>query len=472
MKPKILLSLALVLSGAWAQPAVTNQFSDGDTLARIPVLPGVNSILFSPDGKTIATLRGNNTFWHKFDDSLTLQLWAVPSGALLWTASEPVYCGISFSPDSSLLLGRAGSGRVVFWSVVDGKEERSLTQSSFSVERTIFLPDGQTMAEAVNRYMRDEGEVRLWEAKTGRYIRTLKGQSNAICALAVSPDGKTLAAASDSGEFCKVSVLDVGTGLLRQTLPMQKEVFEVDSMAFSPNGETLAVGALVHDPGMTDITLWDLASGQLKRSLEAGKSSTDNSFYLRAFVAFSPDGETLVNVGANQTMKLWSAATGKLQGAVGEATPPQPGCFTVQFTQNGLLSAKVNPLDQVEVQFWNSNPRTVHTLINGNVYHPPPLTPDEMAALRAKADAIAKERDERALKFDLEQAETIETSRDPALQKLLNLDHAAGLLRMGERYRDGDGVPKDLAKARDYFEKAVAAGSPSAAEELSKLNPD
>ncbi|MGD0017570.1 MAG: hypothetical protein ABSC38_08675 [Verrucomicrobiia bacterium] len=57
----------------------------------------------------------------------------------------------------------------------------------------------------------------------------------------------------------------------------------------------------------------------------------------------------------------------------------------------------------------------------------------------------------------------------------LNQDQAArgepyGLLRMGERYRDGDGVPKDLAKARDYLSKAAAAGEPSAADELSRLD--
>jgi len=46
---------------------------------------------------------------------------------------------------------------------------------------------------------------------------------------------------------------------------------------------------------------------------------------------------------------------------------------------------------------------------------------------------------------------------------------AYGLLRMGERYRDGEGVPKDLDKARDYLTKADAAGSPSAAEELKNL---
>jgi len=41
---------------------------------------------------------------------------------------------------------------------------------------------------------------------------------------------------------------------------------------------------------------------------------------------------------------------------------------------------------------------------------------------------------------------------------------------LGERYRDGDGVEKDLAKAKDYLTKAAAAGSLSATDELSKLN--
>jgi len=40
---------------------------------------------------------------------------------------------------------------------------------------------------------------------------------------------------------------------------------------------------------------------------------------------------------------------------------------------------------------------------------------------------------------------------------------------MGERYRDGEGVTKDLFKARDYLTKAAAAGSPTAADELMKL---
>jgi hypothetical protein len=46
---------------------------------------------------------------------------------------------------------------------------------------------------------------------------------------------------------------------------------------------------------------------------------------------------------------------------------------------------------------------------------------------------------------------------------------AYGLLRMGERYRDGEGVSKDLTKARDYLTKAAAAGSQTATDDLKIL---
>ena len=77
-------------------------------------------------------------------------------------------------------------------------------------------------------------------------------------------------------------------------------------------------------------------------------------------------------------------------------------------------------------------------------------TPEEIRAADSRTAA-----QERALK---------------ANQQLADSGDAFGLLRMGERYRDGDGVPKDLNKAHDYFTKAAAAGSSTAADDLSKLN--
>jgi len=69
-----------------------------------------------------------------------------------------------------------------------------------------------------------------------------------------------------------------------------------------------------------------------------------------------------------------------------------------------------------------------------------------------------------------------ERQRNAALNQALQSNQAAaaqgdayGLLRMGERYRDGEGVDVDLKKAREYLQKAAAAGSLTAAEELSAL---
>jgi len=46
---------------------------------------------------------------------------------------------------------------------------------------------------------------------------------------------------------------------------------------------------------------------------------------------------------------------------------------------------------------------------------------------------------------------------------------AYGLLRMGERYRDGEGVAKDLAQARNFLHQAALKGSDTAARELAAL---
>jgi localization factor PodJL len=97
----------------------------------------------------------------------------------------------------------------------------------------------------------------------------------------------------------------------------------------------------------------------------------------------------------------------------------------------------------------------------GVVWTPPPPTPEEIAAsnaavalAKAQADATKKKADDAALKYDLD---------------LAAKGDAYGQLRMGERYRDGDGVAKDLAKARQMFSLAADQGNSDAATDLAKL---
>ncbi len=46
---------------------------------------------------------------------------------------------------------------------------------------------------------------------------------------------------------------------------------------------------------------------------------------------------------------------------------------------------------------------------------------------------------------------------------------AYGQLRMGQRYRDGEGVAKDLVTARGWLSKSAYQGQPQARKELSEL---
>ena len=105
----------------------------------------------------------------------------------------------------------------------------------------------------------------------------------------------------------------------------------------------------------------------------------------------------------------------------------------------------------------STNPKSTQTITV------PPVAEEPTEAQKAAAAQAARKAKANAVK---------QSSADRALQ--YNQDLAAKgdsyrLLRMGERYRDGDGVEKDLVKSRDYFTKAVITGNPSAAEELAKL---
>ena len=104
-------------------------------------------------------------------------------------------------------------------------------------------------------------------------------------------------------------------------------------------------------------------------------------------------------------------------------------------------------------------------------------TQDELRKLKDEADARQKAEEielDAQRRAAAEKAAAAEQSmQDKVLQwnqQQADKGDAYGLLRMGERYRDGDGVPKDLAKARENLTKASAAGSSDAADELSKLN--
>ena len=82
------------------------------------------------------------------------------------------------------------------------------------------------------------------------------------------------------------------------------------------------------------------------------------------------------------------------------------------------------------------------------------LTAEEVTAAKTEAQKKKAEMDAAIVKFEMEKSE-----KSSDLYQY----------RVGLRYLNGNGVPKDLAKARDYLSEAAAQGNKEAAAELAKL---
>src|SRR5437899_2278086 len=83
---------------------------------------------------------------------------------------------------------------------------------------------------------------------------------------------------------------------------------QVTSVAYSPDGKTLASGSLDHT-----LRLWELASGKNTATLRGHEAGL-------GCIAYSPDGKTLASGCTYETIKLWDPVSGKELAALkGEA---------------------------------------------------------------------------------------------------------------------------------------------------------
>jgi WD40 repeat protein len=93
-------------------------------------------------------------------DDNTVRLWDVASGKDIRTLtghSEEVKC-IVFSPDGKTLASGSGDYTVRLWDAASGKEILALTGHSGNVTSVTFSPDGKTLASGS-----DDKTIRLWD---------------------------------------------------------------------------------------------------------------------------------------------------------------------------------------------------------------------------------------------------------------------------------------------------------------------
>jgi WD40 repeat protein/mono/diheme cytochrome c family protein len=180
-----------------------------------------------------------------------------------------------------------------------------------------YSPDGKLLAVAGYH------EVLLHKADGSDLVARLVGLSERVQSVAFSPDGTLLAVAAGCPcRFGEVQVWDVARKKLKLSVPITYDT--VYGVSWSPDGSTIAFGC-------ADNTVRAIDATTGKQVLQMG---THDDWVLDT--TFSTDGQYLVSVGRDRSMRLTEVAT---QRFIDNVTSITPGAL-----KDGLLTVARRPL--------------------------------------------------------------------------------------------------------------------------------
>ncbi|MFO1501208.1 MAG: serine/threonine-protein kinase [Verrucomicrobiota bacterium] len=277
------------------------------------------SLSFTPDGDTL--LVGDRSRVCRWD-------WKNKSGAPAdcfavhreWPLASVSADGnwLAVGDHSNLMLDRERDGLTDLYRLKDGNEPIHLPESG-SVPA--FSADGTVLA--TGSWL---GQVKLWRMPSAELLRILTNAPRVV-SLAFSPDGRTLAV----GTFYEgLWLYDVSTGKRRPGA--RGHTARITQAAFSPDGTTLATASADQT-----VRLWDFHSGVETAQLRGHSFAVNH-------LAWSPDGRRLASGGEDGTVRIWEPRRHqppekRLSGWL----MPRP------FSKDGRLLAVANSHDHVTV---------------------------------------------------------------------------------------------------------------------------
>jgi WD40 repeat protein len=244
----------------------------------------VNDVVYSPDGKWLATA----------SDDGTARLWDADGKPLRTLDSHPgaPVNALAFRPDGSALATASEDGLVRVWRLAEGTHEPEV--ETFNLESPVravaFSRKGKKLLAAGT----ESGVVAVWEVTSRRLVHRFR-HDNKVNAIAFNPAiPNRLVSASDDGTVRVWQPEDEGASAPRRVLP---HGFPVTALAFKADGKVLAT--VSEDSA---IRLWYGEAGQVRSMLLGHAVGITGSVRV---VAFHPDGHQLVTGNGDMRVNVW-----------------------------------------------------------------------------------------------------------------------------------------------------------------------
>jgi WD40 repeat protein len=333
----------------------------------------VTSVAFSSDGQTLVNSSSNRDIFTPSD--VSIRLWDFQSIAMgrPFEGYEDSVCSVAFSPDSQIIVSGSLDRTIRLWTLQGKPIGSPFRGHEGTVTSVAFSPDGQMIVSGSADFT-----IRLWNLQGEPIGSPFRGHEGTVTSVAFNPDGQMIV--SGSADFT-VRLWDLQGNPIG--LPLQGHDGVVTSVAFSPDGQMIFsrgnssfdfVGSTIHlwnlqgnltkkiqhrsicvafSPrkqmivgGNSDCTIsvWSLQDDSIGKTFRGHDHNPPDAFS-GAFaqrvesVSFSPDGQTIVSGGGDNTVRLWD-----LQGnPIGEPLRGHKGdVFSVAFSPNGQMIVSIS----------------------------------------------------------------------------------------------------------------------------------